>query len=38
LLGPLDVLRQALQPGDIMLIEGTTRLSAIIESGKPDDG
>src|SRR5436190_9162056 len=26
-----DVLRQALQPGDVLLIEGNTRLSAIIK-------
>ena len=28
---PLDVLRQTLQPGDILLIEGNTRLSAVIK-------
>src|SRR6202795_4421897 len=28
---PPDVLRRALQPGDILLIEGNTRLSAIIK-------
>src|SRR5476649_2952068 len=28
---PLDVLRQSLQPGDILLIEGNTRLSAVIK-------
>src|SRR5476649_140285 len=28
---PLDVLRQSLEPGDILLIEGNTRLSAVIK-------
>jgi hypothetical protein len=28
---PLNVLRQSLQPGDILLIEGNTRLSAVIK-------
>src|SRR5476649_2326 len=28
---PLDVLRDCLQPGDILLIEGNTRLSAVIK-------
>lgn len=28
---PLDVLRHSLQPGDILLIEGNTRLSAVIK-------
>src|ERR1700693_3321184 len=28
---PPDVLRRALQPGDVILIEGNTRLSAIIK-------
>jgi Permuted papain-like amidase enzyme, YaeF/YiiX, C92 family len=28
---PLDVLRQSLQPGDILLIEGNTRLSTVIK-------
>jgi hypothetical protein len=28
---PLDVFRRALQPGDVLLIEGNTRLSAIIK-------
>ncbi len=28
---PIDVLRQSLQPGDILLIEGNTRLSTVIK-------
>ncbi len=28
---PLDILRQSLQPGDILLIEGNTRLSTVIK-------
>lgn len=28
---PIDVLRRSLQPGDILLIEGNTRLSAVIK-------